>query len=48
MTEIIDTESSQDELASDDDFLQYESTTKKVNLTLESTGVSPVNIRAVA
>ena len=48
MTEIINTESSQDELASDDDFLQYESTTKKVNLTLESTGVSPVNIRAVA
>ena len=48
MTEIIDTESSQDELASDDDFFWYESLTKKVNLTLESIGVSPVNIRGVA
>ena len=48
MTEIIDTESSQDELASDDDFFWYESLTKKVNLTLQNIGVSPVNIRGVA
>ena len=36
MTEIIETESSQDELASDDDFLLYESPKKKLSLTLES------------
>ena len=44
MTEIIETESSQDELASDDDFLLYESPKKKLNSSLESIGVSPVNI----
>ena len=38
MTEIIETESSQDELASDDDFLLYKSPKKKLNLTLESIG----------
>ena len=48
MTEIIETESSQDELASDGDFLLYESPKNKLNLTLESTGVSPVNIHGVA
>ena len=48
MTEIIKTESSQDKLASDDDFLLYESPKKKLNSTLESTGVSPVNIHGVA
>ena len=48
MTEIIKTESSQDELASDDDFLLYESPKKKINSTLESIGVSPVNIHGVA
>ena len=48
MTEIIETESSQDELASDDDFLLYESPKKKLNSTLESIGVSPVNIHGVA
>ena len=47
MTEIIETESSQDELASDDNFLLYESPKKKLDLTLESTGVSPVNIHGV-
>ena len=47
MTEIIETESSQDELASDDDFLLYESPKKKLNSTLESIGVSPVNIHGV-
>ena len=47
MTEIIVTESSQDELASDDDFLLYESPKKKLNSTLESIGVSPVNIHGV-
>ena len=36
MTEIITTVSSQDELASDDDFLRYESPKKKLNSTLES------------
>ena len=41
MTEIIETESSQDELASDDYFLLYESPNKKLKSTLESTGVSP-------
>ena len=45
---ITETESSQDELASDDDFLQYESPRKKLNSTLESIGVSPVNIHGVA
>ena len=48
MTEIIETESSQDELASDDDFLLYESPKKKLNSTLESIGVSPVNTHGVA
>ena len=48
MTEIIETESSQEELASDDDFLLYESPKKKLNLTLESIGVSPVSINGVA
>ena len=47
MTEIIETKSSQDELASDDDFLLYESPKKKLNSTLKSTGVSPVNIYGV-
>ena len=45
---IITTESSQDELASDDDFLLYESPKKKLNSTLESIGVFPVNIHGVA
>ena len=36
-------QSSQDKLASDDDFLLYESTKKKLNSTLKSIGVSPVN-----
>ena len=44
MTEIIETESSQGKLASDDDFLLYESPKKKLNLTLKSIGVSPANI----
>ena len=44
LTEIIETESSQDKSASDDDFLLYESPKKKLNSTLESIGVSPVNI----
>ena len=35
MTEIIKTESSQDELASDNDFLLCESPKKKLNSTLE-------------
>ena len=48
MREIIETESSQDQLASDDDFLLCESPKKKLNLALESTGVSPVNIYEVA
>ena len=48
MAEIIETESFQDELASDDDFLLYESLKKKLNSTLESIGVSPVNIHGVA
>ena len=48
MAEIIETESSPDELASDDDFLLYESLKKKLNLTLESIGVSLVNIHGVA
>ena len=47
MTEIIKTESSQDELASDDDFLLYESPKKKLNSTLKSIGISPVNIHGV-
>ena len=37
-------QSSQNKLASDDDFLLYESPKKKLKLTLESIGVSPVNI----
>ena len=44
---IITTESSQDELASDDDFLLYESPKKKLNSTLKSIGLSPVNIHGV-
>ena len=48
MTEIIETESSQDKLASDDDFLLYESPKKKLKSTLEITGVSPVNIHGVS
>ena len=44
MTEFIETESSQDKLASDDDFLLYQSPKKKLNSTLESIGVFPVNI----
>ena len=48
MTENIETESSQDELASGDDFLLYESSKKKFNSTLQSIGVSPVNIHGVA
>ena len=36
MTEIIETESVQDKLASDDDFLLYESPKKKLNSTLKS------------
>ena len=34
-------------MASDDDFLLYESPKKKLKLTLESIGVSPVNIHGV-
>ena len=37
----------QDKLASDYDFLLYVSPKKKLNLTCESIGVSPVNILAV-
>ena len=48
MTEIIKTESSQDGLASDDEFLLSESPKKKLNLTLKSIGLSPVNIHGVA
>ena len=48
MTEIIETENSQDELPSDDEFLLYESLKKKLNSTLKSIGVSPVNIHGVA
>ena len=48
MTEIIETESLQDELASDGDFLLYESPKKKLNSTLESIGVSAVNIHVDA
>ena len=47
MTEIIKTESSQNELVSYDDSLLYESPKKKLNLTLKSIGVSPVNIHRV-
>ena len=48
MTEIIvhKLSSSQDRLASDD-FLMYESPKKKLNSTLKSIGVSPVNIHGV-
>ena len=48
MTEIIKTESSQDKIASDHDFLPHESPKKKVDLTLASIGVSPVNIHGAA
>ena len=41
-------QSSQDKLASDDDFLLYESPKKKLNLTLWSIGVSLVNIFGAA
>ena len=41
-------QSSQVKLASDDDFLLYESPEKKLNSTLESIGVSPVNKHGVA
>ena len=47
MTKIIETESSKDELASDDDFLPYESPKKKLTSTLESIGVSLINIHGV-
>ena len=47
MTETIETESSEKELASDDDFLLYESPKKKLNSTLKSIGLSPVNIHGV-
>ena len=45
MTQIIETESSQDELASGDDFLLYESPKKKLNSILESTGVFPITLQ---
>ena len=48
MTEIIETESVQDKLASDDDFLLYESPKKKLNSTLKSIWISSVNIHEVA
>ena len=48
ITEINETESSQDELASGDDFLQYESPKTKLNSSLETIGVSSVNIHGVA
>ena len=48
MTKSIETESSQEELASEDDFLLYELPKKELNLTLESIRVSPVNIHGVA
>ena len=49
MTEIIETESSKDEFASNDDFLLYESLKKKLNLMVERTaGVSPVNVHGDA
>ena len=43
MTEIIETKSSQDKLASDDDFCYM----NQNNLTLKSIGVSPVDIHGV-
>ena len=46
--EIIETESSQDDLASDHDFLLYGSPKMKLNATLENIGVSPINIHGVA
>ena len=48
MTEIIEIESSQDKLASDVDFLLYESLKKKINSTLESIRISPVDNDVVA
>ena len=48
MKEIIETESSKDELASDDNFLLYESPKNKLKSTLGSTEVSPVNIHGAA
>ena len=47
MTEVIETESSQDKLVSDDDFLLHESPKKKIKWTLERIGVSSVNIHGV-
>ena len=41
-------QSSHNKLVSDDDFLLYESPKKKLNSTLKSIGVSPVNIHRVA
>ena len=46
-TEIIETENSQDKLASNDDYLLYESPKKKLNLTLESFGFSAVNFHGI-
>ena len=46
-TEIIETENSQDKLASNDDYLLHESPKKKLNLTLESFGFSAVNFRGI-
>ena len=48
VTKIIETESSQGELASHNDFLLYESPKKKLNSTIKSIGVSPGNIHGVA
>ena len=48
MIEITETDSSKDELASDDNFLLYESPKKKLKSTLGSTEVSPVNIYGAA
>ena len=47
MTEFIETEISQDKLVSDDDLLLCESPKEKLNSTLESNGVSSVNIYVV-
>ena len=48
MTTYRNKKNSQDELASADDFLLYESPKMKLNSTLKSTGVSPVNNHGVA
>ena len=47
MTEIIKTESSQDELASDDNFLLDESPREKLNSTLKSIKISPIKNHGV-